>query len=187
MATAADMRLLLRRRSIVVQDRAEAALLGEQRIAAVVEQVQVERLVGLLLAVALHLDGDGLRRLAGGEGQRPGLADVVVVAGRRGAVHGLERHRHRLVVRDRERDREGEQGCFTFLPSAFVTSVMLMRGSLSTMVPTPCASLMNALVGPLKVTAKVSFASPRRSPLTSTVTVPVVWPAGMSSVPEAAW
>jgi hypothetical protein len=54
-------------RSIVIQDRAEAAVLGEQRTAAVAEQVQVERLVGLLLAVAL--DGDGLGRLAGGESQ----------------------------------------------------------------------------------------------------------------------
>jgi hypothetical protein len=50
----------------VVQDRAEAAVLGEQRIATVAEEVQVERLVGLLLAVALDFDGDGLRRLAGG-------------------------------------------------------------------------------------------------------------------------
>ena len=50
--------------SIVVQDRAEAAVLGEERIAAVAEQVEVERLVGLL-AVALDFDGDGLRCLAG--------------------------------------------------------------------------------------------------------------------------
>src|SRR5687767_11272378 len=51
--------------SIVVQDHAGAAVLGEQRVAAVAEQVEVERLVGLLLAVALDLDGDSLRRLAG--------------------------------------------------------------------------------------------------------------------------
>jgi hypothetical protein len=51
--------------SIVVEERAEAALLGEQRIA-VVEQVQVERLVGLLLVVAFDFDGDRLRRLGGG-------------------------------------------------------------------------------------------------------------------------
>ena len=44
---------------IVVQDRAEAAVLGEQRVAAAIEQVQVERLVGLLLAVALDCDVDG--------------------------------------------------------------------------------------------------------------------------------
>ena len=73
-------------RSIVVEDRADAAVLGEQRVAAVAEQVQVERLVGLLLAVALDLDRDGLRRLAGGEGQRAGLGDVVAVARRGGAV-----------------------------------------------------------------------------------------------------
>jgi len=39
--------------SIVVQDRAEAAVLGEQDIAAEAEQVEIERFVGLLLAVAL--------------------------------------------------------------------------------------------------------------------------------------
>src|SRR5438309_1435745 len=77
-------------RSIVVPDRAEAALLGEQRIAAVAEQVQVERLVGLLLAVALHHDRDGLAGLACGEGQRAGPRDVVAVALRRGAINGLE-------------------------------------------------------------------------------------------------
>src|SRR5262245_4763584 len=42
--------------SIVVQDRAEAAILLEQRIAAEPEQVEVERLVGLLLAVAPDFD-----------------------------------------------------------------------------------------------------------------------------------
>src|SRR5262249_46245537 len=98
-----------RSRSIVVEDRAEAAILREPRIAAVAEQVQVERLVGLLLAVAVDDDGDRLFRLAGGEGQRAGLGDVVVVTVRGGAVRGLERHRHGLVVGGRERDREGEE------------------------------------------------------------------------------
>src|SRR3990170_993074 len=45
-----------RSRLIVVQNRAEAAVLGEQRIAAVAEEVQVERLVGLLLTVAFDFD-----------------------------------------------------------------------------------------------------------------------------------
>src|SRR5262249_34215290 len=95
--------------SVVVQDRADAAVLGEQGVAAESEQVEVERLVALPLAVALDFDGSGLRRLAGGEGQRAGLGDVVVVARCGGAVHGAERHRHRLIVSGRERDREGEQ------------------------------------------------------------------------------
>ena len=43
-----------------------------------------------------------------------------------------------------------------------------------------------ALVGALRLTAKVSLASASRSPLTSTVIVPVVWPAGIVSVPEVA-
>src|SRR5207253_10235446 len=54
-------------RSIVVQDRADAAVLGEQRVAAVAEQVQIEGLVGLLRVVTLDFDRDRLRRLAGGE------------------------------------------------------------------------------------------------------------------------
>src|SRR5213596_31971 len=84
-------------RSIVVHDRAYAAALGEQRIAAVAEQVQVERLIGLLPIVALDFDGDGLRRLAGGEGQRAGLGDVIAVARLGGPVHSAERHRHRSL------------------------------------------------------------------------------------------
>src|SRR5262249_8014988 len=95
-------------RSIVVQDRADAATLGEQRVAAAAEQIHIERLVALLLAVALDFDGDGLGRLAGGEGQRAGTGDVVVVAGRRGAVGAAEGHRHGLVVGNRERDGESE-------------------------------------------------------------------------------
>ena len=62
--------------SVVVQDRADTAVLGEQRVAAVAEQVEVERLVSLLLAVVLDFDGDGLGRLAGGEGQRAGPGDT---------------------------------------------------------------------------------------------------------------
>src|SRR5262249_9986237 len=76
---------------VVVQDCAAAAVLGEQRVAAVAEQVEVKRLVGLLLAVTLDFDGDGFRRLAGGEGQRAGLGDVVAVARLGGAVGGAER------------------------------------------------------------------------------------------------
>src|SRR5262245_51814055 len=64
-------------RSVVVQNRAGAAALGEQRVRTVAEQVEVEVLVGLLPAVPLHFDGDGLRRLAGGEGRRAGLSDLV--------------------------------------------------------------------------------------------------------------
>jgi hypothetical protein len=65
-------------RSIIVQDRADAAILSEQRIAAIAEQIEVERLVGLLPAVPLDLDGDGLRRLAGGKGQRAGLSESLL-------------------------------------------------------------------------------------------------------------
>src|SRR3954471_13813368 len=47
--------------SVVVQDRADATGLGEQRVAAVAEQVEVEGLVRLPLVVALDLDRDRFR------------------------------------------------------------------------------------------------------------------------------
>ena len=79
-------------------------------------------------------------------------------------------------------------GAWPVLPSLRLTAGAIeMRGSSSTMVPTPWPSAMVALVGLLRLTTKVSFGSGRRSPLTSTVIVPVVWPAGIVSVPEAAW
>ena len=64
-------------KSIVVQDRGDPAVLTERRIAAVGEQVEVERPMGLPLAVALDFNRDRLRRHAGGEGQCAGLGDVV--------------------------------------------------------------------------------------------------------------
>src|SRR5262249_13261330 len=51
-------------RSIVIQDLADAAILGEQHIVAEAEPVGVEVLVDLGLAGALDLDVEGLRRLA---------------------------------------------------------------------------------------------------------------------------
>ena len=83
--------------SIIVQDRAEAAVLGEQRIAAEVEQVQVDGLVGLLFAVGLDHDRDGFRGLTGGEGDGAGLGDVVVVARRGGAVRGATALREETI------------------------------------------------------------------------------------------
>ena len=56
--------------SVVVEDGAGAAALGEQRVATVAEQVQVEVLDRLLPVVALDLDCDGLGGLAGGESDR---------------------------------------------------------------------------------------------------------------------
>src|SRR5262245_28188154 len=75
---------------IIVQDRPEAQRVQEQGVAAGPEQFDAECLVGLLLAVALDLDGDGLRRLAGDEGQRAGLGDEVAIARLGGAVHSAE-------------------------------------------------------------------------------------------------
>ena len=77
--------------SIVVQDRAVTAALREQPIAAQPEQVEIERLAGLLLVVRIDFDGDGLRRFAGSEDQGAGIGGVIIVAGRGGAVDGLER------------------------------------------------------------------------------------------------
>ena len=76
---------------------------------------------------------------------------------------------------------------WSFLPSVLVTSLMLMRGSSSTMVPTPWPSAMVALVGLLRLTKNVSFGSASRSPLTSTVMVLLVSPGAKVSVPLAAW
>src|SRR5262245_61700397 len=106
----ADMRRLLCWRSIIVEDRADAAALGELGIAAQPEQVHVKHLIAPYVTVTNHRDGDRLRRLAWLEGQRAGLGDVVLVAGRGGAVHGVVRQRHGLIGGGRERDREGEQG-----------------------------------------------------------------------------
>ena len=72
--------------SIVVQNRPRPPAVEEHGVRRQVAQIDEELLVGLLLAVALDFDGDGLRRLAGGEGQRAGLGDVVVVARLGGAV-----------------------------------------------------------------------------------------------------
>ncbi len=72
------------------------------------------------------------------------------------------------------------------LPSVTVTSLMLMRGSSSRMVPWPWPSARMALVGLLMLTKKVSFGSPRRSPFTNTVMVLVVSPGANVRVPETA-
>jgi hypothetical protein len=75
-------------RLIVVEDRPDATTLGEQRVGAIPGQLEVEVLVGFLLAVPLDNDRDRLRRLAGREGQRPGPGDIVAVARRGGAARG---------------------------------------------------------------------------------------------------
>ena len=58
--------------SVIVEDRAGAAAPGEERIGAVIEQVQVEDLLRLLLLVPDDDNGDGLGRFAGGKEQSPG-------------------------------------------------------------------------------------------------------------------
>src|SRR5688500_15753486 len=77
-ATTRDIRLLLcRRLPVVVQDRADATILREQRVDAEPKQVEVKRLVELALVVTLDFNRDRLDRLAGGESQGAGLGDVV--------------------------------------------------------------------------------------------------------------
>jgi hypothetical protein len=71
-------------RSVIIQDRPNAAPLVEQRVAAVAEEVQVVELVGFPVAVAVDLDRDRLARLARQEGQRA-AGRQVVPAGNRGA------------------------------------------------------------------------------------------------------
>src|SRR4051812_13543061 len=98
-----------RRSIVVVQDRADAAVPGEQRVAAEPEQVQIERLVRLPLVVALDLNRDRLRGLAGREGECAARGRVVT-ARRRGAVDGAVRDRDGLVGCGREADRKRERG-----------------------------------------------------------------------------
>jgi len=52
--------------------------LPPRRAGSVAEQVEPERLVGRLLAIAIGFDGDGLGRLARGEGQDGGPGEVVL-------------------------------------------------------------------------------------------------------------
>ena len=71
------------------------------------------------------------------------------------------------------------------LPSVTVTSSIesVGSGSSSVIVPTPWPSAIVAFVGFERLTKNVSFASSSRSPLTSTVTVFVVWPGGEGQRP----
>ena len=50
----------------------------------------------------------------------------------------------------------------------------------------PWPSAMVAFVAALRLTAKVSVGSATRSPMTATVNVRLVWPAGMITSPDAA-
>ena len=117
-----------------------------------------------------------------GEGQRAGRG-LVVAAGRGGAVGRGVADRHRHVVGGRQGDGEGERSCCPCCPSVTVTSPMLIRGSSSRMVPIALAVGDGRVGRLLRLTKNVSFGSARRSPMTSTVIVSLVWPAGMVSVP----
>src|SRR5262245_6224149 len=176
-----------RARSVVVQDRADPARVGEQRVTTVAEQVEVEVLVSLRLVVAFDLDRDGLGGLAGGEGQRAGPGDVVVVTRLRRAVRGAERHRYCLVVGGRERDREGEQRRLILLAfllghGADADARLVVHDGAH-----PLAVGDGRVGRAAQVDENDSFASPRRSPMTWTVTVLLVSPGAKVSVPEAAW
>src|SRR5262245_16223041 len=99
-----------------VQDRVEASVPGEQRVAAEPEQVEVERLLGLLLAVAVDDDRDRLGRLAGGEGQRASLGDVTVVAGLSPCSHEKEQIVRRSASNPRrfcvDHSHQANESCF---------------------------------------------------------------------------
>jgi hypothetical protein len=78
---------------------------------------------------------------------------------------------------------------FPVLPSTIATSLIESEGggSSSTIVPNPLASAIVALTGFERATVYVSSASSRTSPFTCTVSVCEVSPAGIVSVPLAAW
>ena len=73
-------------------------------------EVDREGLVRLELGVAVDQDGDGLARLARGEGHRAGGALIVVVRQRRRAVGGGEVDGDRLRAGVRQAHREDEGG-----------------------------------------------------------------------------
>src|SRR5262245_55000716 len=74
---------------IVVEDGADSLAVHDVRIRRATE-VDGERLVLLLPGVPEDRDGNGCRRLAGGEGERSGGLPVVIVGRRGGAVRRRE-------------------------------------------------------------------------------------------------
>jgi hypothetical protein len=68
-------------------------------------------------------------------------------------------------------------------PAATCTVTVTVTGAASSlvMVPTPCASVIVALAGAVRLTKNVSFGSVVMSPLTLTVRVVLVAPAGIVS------
>ncbi len=74
-------------------------------------------------------------------------------------------------------------------PSVTVTSPIATEGSESSsvIVPSPCASSIDAFKALDRLRKKFSSFSSSASPLTSTVTVFVVSPAAKLSVPAVAW
>ena len=84
-------------------------------------------------------------------------------------------------------------GVVPALPSVTDTSLTVIVGSTGggvesslRIVPWPCPSAIVALVGPLRLTKNVSSGSTAVSPTTGTLTVPLVWPAGMVRSPLVA-
>ena len=79
--------------------------------------------------------------------------------------------------------------CVPVLPSVIETSLIDNVGAVSSlvMVPTPCASLMTAFVGAVRLTTKLSLFSKMASPLivTLTVVVPLAPPPAIEPVPFA--
>jgi hypothetical protein len=116
-------------RSVVVQDRAAGAIVDEHRVAAVVEQVEVEVLVRLLLAVPLT---SIVMVLVVSPGPKvsvpvlarssPLLAVAVPLAGRKDIITGWSEGADSVTV------KVNSVVC-PFLPSALVTSPKLTRGS----------------------------------------------------------
>src|SRR4051812_17520305 len=72
---------------VVTQNDAEPLVVQQKGVDRPAE-VNEEGLVRILLSVRVDHDRDGHGRFARGEGERPGNRDIVVAAGRGGAVCG---------------------------------------------------------------------------------------------------
>jgi hypothetical protein len=88
-----------------------------------------------------------------------------------------------------DRDAVKPKGVVPKLPSKFDASLTETTGWASSLriVPCPRPSTIVAFVALERFTKNLSFGSNLMSPLTFTVAVPVVSPAGMVTVPLADW
>ena len=92
--------------SIIIQNRPRSPTVEEHRIRRQIAQIDEEVLVGLLLAVAVHDDRNGLGHFARSESEHASLGDVVVVALARTLPQPVSIQRVRVLNRTRRENDE---------------------------------------------------------------------------------